>query len=86
MAVAELGPVRQHPHWRGGEPLRYARLCYDHLAGELAVTIADTLAERRQILLGDDGGEVTPEGQAPLAGLGIDVASNTRDLNRSGTT
>ncbi|MDQ0467373.1 ArsR/SmtB family transcription factor [Labrys wisconsinensis] len=78
MAVAQAGPARYHPHWRGGEDLRFARLCYDHLAGELAVRIADVLAEREQIVLGEDGGEVTPAGRALLDGLGIDVAGLTR--------
>jgi DNA-binding transcriptional ArsR family regulator len=75
MAVAEGQPVRYHPHWRGGEELRYARVCYDHMAGELAVRIADALAAQRLVLLSDDGGEVTSDGEALLRTLGIDVAS-----------
>ena len=47
MAVAEGRPVQYHPHWRGGEELRFARVCYDHLAGELAVRIADALAAQK---------------------------------------
>lgn len=78
MTVAEGGSARYHAHWRGGEDLRFARLCYDHLAGELAVRIADALAVQKQILLGDDGGEVTTEGAALLAKLGIDVAGLAR--------
>jgi DNA-binding transcriptional ArsR family regulator len=78
MAVAEAGSAHYRPHWRGGEDLRFARLCYDHLAGELAVRITDTLAERGQILLSDDGGEVTSSGKAFLDKLGIDVADLTR--------
>lgn len=75
MAVAEGQPVKYHPHWRGGEELRYARVCYDHMAGELAVRIADALTEQRRILLGEDGGEVTSDGEALLRTLGIDAAS-----------
>lgn len=78
MAVAEGRPARSHPHWRGGEQLRFARVCYDHLAGELAVRLADSLAARKQVLLSDDGGEVTADGEALLRTLGIDVASLTR--------
>jgi DNA-binding transcriptional ArsR family regulator len=33
MAVASDGPQRYRPHWRGGDMLRTARTCYDHLAG-----------------------------------------------------
>jgi DNA-binding transcriptional ArsR family regulator len=78
MAVAEGGPARYQPHWHGGEDLRFARLCYDHLAGALAVQIADALAGQKRILLSDDGGEVTAEGEALLAHLGIDAARLAR--------
>ena len=78
MAVAEGRPVRYHPHWRGGEQLRFAKVCYDHLAGEIAVRIADALATQKRILLSDDGGEVTSDGEALLTTLGIDVASLTK--------
>lgn len=78
MAVAEGKPAESHPHWRGGEELRFARVCYDHLAGELAVRITDALAAQKRILLSDDGGEVTADGEAFLGALGIDVPSLTR--------
>lgn len=78
MVVAERGPARYRPHWRGGEDLRFARVCYDHLAGELAVRATDALAERNQVLLTDDGGEVTSEGEAFLSRLGIDIAALAR--------
>ena len=73
MAVAEATPARYRPHWHGGEELGFARLCYDHLAGRLAVGIADALNERNYVLLSEDGGEVTPDGEAFLAQLGIDL-------------
>lgn len=75
MAVAEASPARYRPHWRGGEELGFARLCYDHLAGRLAVGIADALSERNHVLLSEDGGEVTPDGEAFLAKLGIDLGA-----------
>lgn len=75
MAVAEAGPARYRPHWRGGDALRTARTCYDHLAGRLAVGIADSMAERGYVVLGEDGGVVTTAGMAHLAGLGIDVGA-----------
>jgi DNA-binding transcriptional ArsR family regulator len=52
--------------------LRQARTCFDHLAGVLAVAIADRMVERRHVELGADGGRLTDEGSAFLAGLGID--------------
>jgi DNA-binding transcriptional ArsR family regulator len=75
MAVA--GPDTQpRGTWRGGEALRTARTCYDHIAGRLGVALADTLQERGHVALTADGGEVTDAGHdflrtfgaAPVAG------------------
>jgi DNA-binding transcriptional ArsR family regulator len=55
--------------------LRRARTCYDHLAGQLAVAIADRMVERQQIDFSRDGGAVTKAGTAFLAGLGVDLES-----------
>ena len=41
MAVAGLTANPRPRVWRGGEALRTARTCYDHLAGRLGVAIAD---------------------------------------------
>jgi len=54
--------------------LRRARICYDHLAGELAVGIADVMAARGHLELGIDGGAVTDSGMNFLAGLGVDLS------------
>jgi DNA-binding transcriptional ArsR family regulator len=51
--------------------LRYARTCYNHLAGEVAVRIADALVERGYIRLAADGAAVTDEGAKFLMSLGI---------------
>ncbi len=69
MAVRGPGPVRPTT-WRGGEALRAARTCYDHLAGRLGVALADTLTERGHISLTADGGEVTDDGRRFLAEFG----------------
>ena len=53
--------------------LRQARTCYDHLAGQLAVQLADTLVQRGHIDLSPDGGALTPDGLAFLNTLGIDL-------------
>ena len=58
MAVA--GPeLRPTGSWRGGEALRTARTCYDHLAGRLGVALADALVGAGHVALTHDGGEVT---------------------------
>ncbi len=75
MAVAEAGPARYRPHWKGGDALRTARTCYDHLAGRLAVALAEALVARGCVVLGEDGGEVTAAGMECLAELGIDLGA-----------
>jgi DNA-binding transcriptional ArsR family regulator len=66
---------------RGGAPvaeaapngsLRFARTCYDHLAGILGVRITERLVEQRYIV-GREGYELTPAGDAWLGSLGVDV-------------
>jgi DNA-binding transcriptional ArsR family regulator len=56
--------------WRGGEALRTARSCYDHLAGRLGVGLADSLCERGHLALTADGGEVTDSGHRFLRAFG----------------
>ena len=58
--------------------LRAARTCYDHLAGRLAVGLADAMAGRGHIEVDGDGGLVTPDGERFLEDFGIDVAGATR--------
>jgi DNA-binding transcriptional ArsR family regulator len=63
--------LQQRPH-----PLRFARTCYDHLAGELGVALTDALL-RRELLVPAEGKclQITPIAAAWFARtLGIDVA------------
>ena len=55
--------------------LRYARTCYDHLAGQLAVEMTDHLIDSGCIELSSDGGVLTDEGDRFLQSLGVDVDS-----------
>jgi DNA-binding transcriptional ArsR family regulator len=75
MVVAQDGPARHRNHWRGGDALRTARTCYDHMAGRIAVGITASLVERSHIALDEDGGKVTEEGHGFLRGMGVDLAS-----------
>src|SRR3982751_175276 len=55
-AVAALEvPVRD-------DALRFARTCYDHIAGQLGVAIADALVAGGHVALDADGGVVTDAG------------------------
>ncbi|HUB95033.1 MAG TPA: helix-turn-helix transcriptional regulator [Stellaceae bacterium] len=78
MAVAVDAPSRYQPHWRGGDALRSARTCYDHLAGRLGVAVADALAARDHLVLTEDGGILTRSGEQFLADFGIDLARINR--------
>src|SRR5215471_19420892 len=73
MVVAQEGPARQRNLWRGGETLRHARTCYDHMAGRIAVAIADRLVQRSFILLDEDGGQLTDAGRSFFDELGVDL-------------
>jgi DNA-binding transcriptional ArsR family regulator len=77
MAVAGPEP-RPGPTWRGGEALRTARTCYDHLAGRLGVALADALTQAGHVTLTHDGGEVTDRGRAFLHEFGAEPAAGKR--------
>jgi DNA-binding transcriptional ArsR family regulator len=86
MGVAyRTGAVRLRASPR--EPaLRKARVCYDHLAGELGVLVFDGLEQRRMLRSGSDGLQLTRNGQRVFAEIGIDtetLASRRRPLCRA---
>jgi DNA-binding transcriptional ArsR family regulator len=62
--------------------LRRVRTCYDHLAGQLAVAMADRMIERGQIDLSPDGAALTEAGTAFLQGLGVDLKAAARGGGR----
>lgn len=76
--MAVSGPAPARPTWRGGEALRTARTCYDHLAGRLGVALADALREREHVVLGTDGGEVTEAGRRFLQEFGAEPEAGRR--------
>jgi DNA-binding transcriptional ArsR family regulator len=76
MAVA--GPELRLTTWRGGEALRTARTCYDHLAGRLGVALADSLSEAGHVTLSHDGGEVTDSGRDFLRDFGAEPVAGKR--------
>lgn len=61
-----------------GRRLRWARLCYDHLAGTVGVAIRDGLVADGHLAEGPDGDGVTPPGTGAFHALGIDVAALDR--------
>jgi len=74
-AVAAIEvPPRYQPRSARDEALRFARTCYDHIAGHLSVAIADALTANGHIVLHAEGGELTGTGQKVLARLGADLS------------
>src|SRR5262245_21733559 len=54
-AVAAIAPPRLRPI-RIDDTMRQARMCYDHIAGRLGVTLADALRQHGQVEFAEDGG------------------------------
>ncbi|NTF31958.1 ArsR/SmtB family transcription factor [Rhizobium skierniewicense] len=75
MVVASAGPKRHRPVGPKDDALRMARTCYDHMAGRLAVSIANALCEKAYVVLADGAALVTEEGQRFLCDFGVDLAS-----------
>jgi DNA-binding transcriptional ArsR family regulator len=74
-AVAAIEvPPRHQPRSARDDALRFARTCYDHLAGRLGVAIADALVAMGCVVLTEDGGEVTDAGAAFLIEFGAVLA------------
>ena len=72
-AVAALEtPPRYQPRSAQDDALRFARTCYDHLAGRLGVAIADALVRKRYVVLSDEGGELTVAGKRFLSAFGTE--------------
>jgi DNA-binding transcriptional ArsR family regulator len=68
-AVARVAPTRPVTSLREGtraHALRYARRCYDHLAGRLGVAVADAL-----FVVCGESFEVTASGATKLASVGV---------------
>jgi len=70
--VAAVAPPRLRPI-RIDDTMRQARMCYDHVAGKLGVTLADALRGHGHVEFADDGGVVTPSGEAFFVKFGVDL-------------
>ncbi|MCJ2096715.1 ArsR family transcriptional regulator [Methylobacterium sp. J-072] len=73
-AIGPAAPVRSKPLSREARELRFARCCYDHLAGHLGVAVTGAL-QARGYLVPAEGKRfaVPPAGIAWFAGLGLEV-------------
>jgi DNA-binding transcriptional ArsR family regulator len=83
-----IAPARPVTSLRGSarmRSLRWARMCYDHLAGVVGVAVTEELAARQAIGEADGAWVLGPAGAAVFGDLGIDVAAvprRTRPLLR----
>lgn len=73
VAVAGDNRPRYRPLSRQARELQSGRVCYDHLAGQLGVQIADAMVARGYLVLEDDGGRITEAGTRYLWDMGIDT-------------
>jgi DNA-binding transcriptional ArsR family regulator len=55
--------------------MRKARVCYDHIAGELGVLAHDSLVKRRLMHVAEQGPELNDAGAQFFRALGVDVAA-----------
>ena len=62
--------------------LRYARLCYDHLGGQLAVKLTSALQAEGDLLVRKEEYSLSRRGESKFARLGIDVQSIRRGRRR----
>jgi DNA-binding transcriptional ArsR family regulator len=71
-------PPRYQPRSIKDDALRFARTCYDHLAGQVGVAIADALVANGHIILTSEGGEVTDAGAQFLTEFGAALTAKSR--------
>lgn len=72
--AATVGPQHTRPGPREGT-MRAARVCYDHLAGELAVTMLDGFLAREILVTEDQSIRPGPAASGFFATVGIDLES-----------
>src|SRR5262249_4801984 len=73
IAVAAIEvPPRHQPRSPQEERLRFARTCYDHMAGRLGVGVAEAPIANRSVNLDDDGWAEAESGRPVLFYLSLD--------------
>jgi DNA-binding transcriptional ArsR family regulator len=77
--AADSAPCHRRPA-RMNPEMRRARTCYDHIAGEIGVALADGLVERGFVVIEGEAGEVTAPGRDWFAGIGVDLAPKSRRI------
>lgn len=76
-ALEVLAAEGLQPGWRPtleSEPIRIARMCYDHLAGKLGVALTETMVRRRYLEPSGKDFRLTPAGERFCAKWGLDLS------------
>ncbi|MCK1789383.1 ArsR/SmtB family transcription factor [Pseudomonas violetae] len=71
MVIGQSAPPTFNP--RTPDRLQFARTCYDHMAGTLAVLMHDRMLAAGWLLVTDEGYQLSGRGEQAFAGLGIEV-------------
>jgi len=74
-ALAPARPIRSLRESQIAEAVRHARMCYNHLAGNLGVKLSQALVDKHVLDAGDDGYSITPNGLQWLRNFGISEAA-----------
>lgn len=75
--AADIRPVERPARIRTGPrdlAMRRARTCFDHMAGRIAVAMADAMVERGEIELSAEGAALTEAGTRVLGEFGLDLS------------
>lgn len=72
--AADRGHLRHRPGPKDAA-MRKARVCYDHLAGDLGVRMFDSLVARQHLAFADDGIALAPDGERFVTQFGIDLST-----------
>ena len=80
--LAPVAPARSFREGQDAQAVRFARSCYDHLAGRVGVAVTSALLERGRLVLRGADFEVTPAGERFFIRLGVD-ARGARSARRA---
>lgn len=81
VAVALAKRPRFRPLSGQARAVSAARICYDHLAGRLAVALTDSFVARRYVALDEDAALITAAGARFLTAFGIELPTR-RPISR----
>ncbi|NLS21355.1 helix-turn-helix transcriptional regulator [Rhizobium sp. P40RR-XXII] len=77
--LASIGPtesVRRKPLTRGAQKLRFARCCYDHLAGRVGIAVTHGLLEKGFLVAAEKKRfDLTPAGTKWFDRMGVDTTA-----------